>query len=1147
MGRGQRPISGGLVIILLITSSSPITHSALINGNIFSSTVKTFTDKVGFPDIQTLYNDAQSTSFEVEGVSLVAEISNSLGVKFNGPVSAAKKIKEVVEAEEGNFSPTLLSSQCCQSVGVSYSSKFKTDVALDRSCTQISKDASPNRNYPTKAVEDAMRENARLNPNLKWQYFASEEGYYLSWPSVRQSDCDNYDPRFRPFYVATATPVHKDVVVILDQSGSMAGLYNGVTLMKIAQDAANTVLETLNPNDRVSVVAFESNAAIVGVSERSCLNLELALATPLNQKYLKRKINSLTTGFATNYEAALTKAFDVFESSSNILNGTHREQVILFLTDGKKTAGGDPLTTIAQRNQKLGNRVMIFTYALGNSFDATDKTLLENMAAQTQTNPSYGVIKGGEYKQIIDPSLLRSSMASYYNRFSSNEYRTEPVFSVPYIDLFGLGLITSVCLPVYRGSGDLMGVSCSDVTMADLLSDITYFHEGDLSYAFIIDQYGRTLMHPQLPQLSSVKDDPIFVHIENLERSSGAATVIQEMLKGTTNKTKFNSQRTIPRGSVLYEGIETRSVISTYAWGSVPNSNLSMAIVVGEGDTLARLQHMTPNGDVFNYHRLDWDNSPGTSFCKHFNRYSTKDYSITMLTPGAFKDPINYLNTEETKAIVTVYENFLRGTTTTNPGLKDSVTNSVTLTYQAEQMWKANQEQEQLVLWRYIGTTDGIMRLYPGAQLPKNYDHTRRPWFIRSVALKGKIVFSSPYLDQWSLGYVITVSTTIQEKSTGSSTPVVAVAGTDFRVPYMYQLLLSSYSKCSETTYNCLVVDSSGLVVVHKDFVEFTGEPMIENMHITQKEPTIAEDLLNNQLMIKTSCLDFENIKEQFSYRISLSSSSDRMSSSAGYEIHPVADTNIFVIIKRIPSLSQSSCCTSYGVSPDKRLCGTISCDCLCYKQTFFNYCLDTYPLLSDTAPTCSPQPPDLSTEGLADTDRVKHLGICFDAQCSGRSTKGGCHNVSGCSWCYLDNVNDALSKPFCGTVYTCQHGALATSDPNCSGNSCGDEDGGGSGGIIAGVIIAILIVLAIVIGIVLWRRKQAGASSSSPSQINGVANPAMSTSPAPSNNAQPMSTFASWEPGLSAPPMYPPTYEESTSHQHRGAAPAFQSYPTKQ
>ncbi|XP_021351425.1 uncharacterized protein LOC110449117 [Mizuhopecten yessoensis] len=74
MGRGQRPISGGLVIILLITSSSPITHSALINGNIFSSTVKTFTDKVGFPDIQTLYNDAQSTAFEVEGVSLVTEL-----------------------------------------------------------------------------------------------------------------------------------------------------------------------------------------------------------------------------------------------------------------------------------------------------------------------------------------------------------------------------------------------------------------------------------------------------------------------------------------------------------------------------------------------------------------------------------------------------------------------------------------------------------------------------------------------------------------------------------------------------------------------------------------------------------------------------------------------------------------------------------------------------------------------------------------------------------------------------------------------------------------------------------------------------------------------------------------------------------------
>ncbi|XP_069121602.1 VWFA and cache domain-containing protein 1-like isoform X2 [Argopecten irradians] len=1139
MGRVDSYLSG-IIFISLCTS---ISNSYLIRGNDLSSKIKSFTDIIGFSDIQQLYRDAPSSSFTVEGVSLVTEISATLGVKFNGPVSAAKAIKQSVESEESRFSSTLLSSQCCEAVGVSYSSKFKTEVALDRSCMQISRDASPDRKYPTRAIEDVMRENARQNPNLKWQYFASEDGYYLSWPSVKQSDCSNYDPRFRPFYVATATPVHKDVVVIIDRSGSMSTTHNGVTLMKIAQDAANTVLETLNPNDRVSVLAFETGVEIIGTSNRQCLQTELAQATPLNQKYLKARINSIRTGLATNYEAALSTAFDIFSTSSFLSN----EQVILFLTDGKKTAGGDPLTKIAQRNQALGNRVMIFTYALGNSFDAADKKLLEDMAAQTQTDSAFGPIKQGEFKQILDPDLLRSSMASYYNRFSNNQHGSEPVFSVPYIDLFGLGLITSVCLPVYRGSGDLMGVACSDVTMADLLSDITYFSQGELSYAFIIDQYGRTLMHPQLPQISSVQDDPIFVHIDHLERSSGAATVIQEMLKGTTNKSIVTSERTIPRGSVLYEGIETRSIRSTYAWGTVPNSNLSMAIVVGEGDTLARFQNIPTSANVFHYHRLDL-NLYQTSFCKHFNRYATKDFSIAMLTPGAFRDPVKYINTEETTSIIQSYESFLRGSTTVNPGFKDSVLDSVALTYQAETIWKRSTDQAELVVWRYIGTTDGVMRLYPGAQLPKNYDHTRRPWFIRSVALKGKLVVSSPYLDQWSKGYLITVSTTIQESST--NTPVVAVAGTDFRVPYMYQLLLGSYPVCSQASYSCFVVDSSGLVVIHKDFVEFTGEPMIENMHIIKKEPAIAADLLNSRHMTKASCLDFEHIKEQFYYRLSMTGSIDRTSSPAAYEIHPVTDTNIFVIIKtRSTTSSSNTCCSSYGVAPDQKQCGLQSCDCLCYKETFYNYCLDRYPLLTDAAPTCSPQPPDLVSESISEDDKVRGLGECFDAGCSQRSNKGGCHNVSGCSWCYLDDTENSLTSPFCGTFYTCPLGALLT----CTAEHCGSTDdgsGGGSGGAIAGAIIGVLAAVAVVVGIIIWKRRQASAAGNNcHSQPQGVDNHAHSSAPS-GGQQQPMTTFASWEPtpsAPSAPPMSaPPSYEESNRHQNPGYQPAYNNYPTK-
>jgi len=57
----------------------------------------------------------------------------------------------------------------------------------------------------------------------------------------------------RPFYVAAATPASKDVIVIIDRSGSMTNTHHGKTLLQIAKEAATSVVETLNPNDRVKL------------------------------------------------------------------------------------------------------------------------------------------------------------------------------------------------------------------------------------------------------------------------------------------------------------------------------------------------------------------------------------------------------------------------------------------------------------------------------------------------------------------------------------------------------------------------------------------------------------------------------------------------------------------------------------------------------------------------------------------------------------------------------------------------------------------------------------------------------------------------------------------------------------------------------
>ena len=84
-------------------------------------------------------------------------------------------------------------------------------------------------------------------PFIKWQYFGSEEGVLTNFPAYDDPEnCDKYDPRFRPFYVETATPEAKDVVLVMDTSWSMTG-----EKLDVAKEAAITVLDTMNPKDQV--------------------------------------------------------------------------------------------------------------------------------------------------------------------------------------------------------------------------------------------------------------------------------------------------------------------------------------------------------------------------------------------------------------------------------------------------------------------------------------------------------------------------------------------------------------------------------------------------------------------------------------------------------------------------------------------------------------------------------------------------------------------------------------------------------------------------------------------------------------------------------------------------------------------------------
>ena len=139
-------------------------------------------------------------------------------------------------------------------------------------------------------------------------YIGTNLGSFRSYPSTRQIDpdtglCPEYDPRFRPWYVA-ATSGAKNVILMIDVSGSMDG-----DRLDIAKDAAISVVNTLSNSDFVGVLSFASNANTVYTEK-------ITRATTEVKEQIIEKINSLSALGQTNYQAAFSKGFSLLNAAT---------------------------------------------------------------------------------------------------------------------------------------------------------------------------------------------------------------------------------------------------------------------------------------------------------------------------------------------------------------------------------------------------------------------------------------------------------------------------------------------------------------------------------------------------------------------------------------------------------------------------------------------------------------------------------------------------------------------------------------------------------------------------------------------------------------------------------------------------------------
>ncbi|HBF35161.1 TPA: hypothetical protein DDW35_11435, partial [Candidatus Sumerlaeota bacterium] len=176
-------------------------------------------------------------------------------------------------------------------------------------------------------------------------YRKGEDGYFLVVLSPRDDLKDS-------------APLAKDVVFVLDTSGSMSG-----DKIKQAKKSLEYCLNALHPKDRFNIVRFST--------ETDLFAKELVEVSDKTRKDAREFVGKFDAAGGTAIQAALQAAL---QNKSD----AERPSLIVFLTDGMPTVGETNIENIEKEFAKQNaGRVRLFTFGIGN--DVNTK-LLDKLA-----------------------------------------------------------------------------------------------------------------------------------------------------------------------------------------------------------------------------------------------------------------------------------------------------------------------------------------------------------------------------------------------------------------------------------------------------------------------------------------------------------------------------------------------------------------------------------------------------------------------------------------------------------------------------------------------------------------------------------------------------------------------------------------------
>ncbi|MDD5452925.1 MAG: VIT domain-containing protein [Candidatus Bipolaricaulis sp.] len=244
------------------------------------------------------------------------------------------------------------------------------------------------REAPTSARALYQEKDVLPDRDFILYYSLTGEGVGLDFLAYQPDDEDGFFlVLVTPPAVRDLAPLPKDLVLVIDRSGSMDG-----EKMVQARDAAVFILERLAPDDRFGVIAFDHEILDLtsGLVPASAANVSAAL----------REVRRLTARGMTDIHDALLQAMEWLKPAD-------RPQYVLFLTDGLPTAGERDTDAIV-RDVTAANRARARVFAFGVGYDVNAQ-LLDLLAEHNRGTTTY----------VVPGESLELALSSFYTKIAA--------------------------------------------------------------------------------------------------------------------------------------------------------------------------------------------------------------------------------------------------------------------------------------------------------------------------------------------------------------------------------------------------------------------------------------------------------------------------------------------------------------------------------------------------------------------------------------------------------------------------------------------------------------------------------------------------------------------------------------------------------